>query len=200
MLQLRGWLKTLTALLLAAIFAVVVAALWPVSVASSLRAQLRELEEGPFPKQRLDKWATDYGGTVDCASGVCWAAVRVKNHAMWFLGLVPASEFDAEIRIKDGELVQKSFRLVSKPNGSDAAVITECIVNFEKLGANAAYHGAHLAEEPVGKPPGVVYSVYLGSTAADTGLAYDINLWCLARIGGCSGAEQAPRLWALRRW
>ncbi len=190
---------------LCALAAVILAALVlrPVVTATLIRDEMRRLRAGSFSVERLNEWATSHAGTVACAGSKCEASVSLSSRPLSVLGLTPLTYFDASIVTIDGKLIQTSLRLsdlryATHPRGAT----TQLLVDFSDSGTVDSNPGAsrvHVGQEPIGKPPAVVYVVASNSDAKAIALAYDINLWCLARVGGCAETQQAPKVWALRK-
>ena len=174
----------------------------PVMIANSIRNELRMLQAGPFSAERLGKWAATHGGCTTCDGGRCEASVSVSNRPLNLLRLAPLMYFDASIVTNDGKLAQNSLRIsdlryTTRHKGST----TQLLVKFNDDGTVERSQSAPLervAREPIGKPLAVVYVATSSSDPHARALAYDMNVWCLARIGGCTGAQQAPTVWALR--
>ena len=188
---------TMVALVLAALI------LRPVMVANSLRNEMLEFIEGPFSEQRLREWAARHAATLKCDGTTCEADATVYNWPLHVFGLAPETRFNAEIDTNHGNLAQTVLNLSNisysdKPKGA----ATMLLVHFTRDGdteSKVGAHGVHVGQEPIGKLPTVVYSVDLNAAPHNLALAYDINVWCLARIGGCTGPQQAPEVWTLRR-
>lgn len=174
--------------------------LYPVWVARSLREDLRQVRGGAFPLDELRAWAEGNGGTVTCTDGRCYATVTIGNRLLSILNLAPATEFVASITTDGGKLVQTGLVLSDLDYSSARkGATTQLLVDFSGAGAlGPRTDRPHLGQEPIGKPPAVSYVVTPSSSAREVALAYKIDLWCLARIGGCLPAEQAPAVWALR--
>jgi hypothetical protein len=174
----------------------------PVMIANSIRNEMREFHAGPFSAERLRKWAADHAGTIRCDGNRCWSDASVINRPLSALGLAPPAGFIASIETNDGKLSQTSIQIISDPRDGPGRASTQLLVHFTDKGAiesKLGAHGVHVGQEPIGRPPAVVYSVDLSAAPHDIALAYDINVWCLARVGGCTGDQQAPGVWALRK-
>ena len=175
----------------------------PVVIANSMRNEVREFREGPFPAERLRKWATDHSGRITCSGSKCEADATVYNRPLHAVGLAPEIMLAVVISTDHGALAQTSLYIydLSTPTEAGGAG-TMLFVHFAHNGtyeSKMGAHGVHVGQEPFGKRLTMVYSVDLNAESHATELAYGINVWCLARIGGCSGPQQAPEVWALRK-
>ena len=175
----------------------------PVLRARSIRDDIRAIQPGAFTRERLVEWAKDHGGTVSCREGRCSADVSIQNGMLYKLGLAPLTEFGASIITVGGKVSRTeiglndlAYRVGTNPQGAT----TSLVVDFagDQL-LPSKYAAAHLDQEPSGKPLGVTYTVSRSSDPQAVALAYDLNIWCLGRIGGCGAWQQAPRVWVLRR-
>jgi hypothetical protein len=173
----------------------------PVMIANSIRNELRTFQAGSFSSEQLANWAAKHGGSTTCDGGRCEASVSVSNRPLNLLRLAPLTYFDASIVTNNGQLAQTSLRIsdlryATRPSGST----TQLLVKF----AGTAEGGQsapleRVAQEPIGKAPAIVYVASSKSDPHARALAYDMNVWCLARVGGCTGSQQAPTVWALRK-
>lgn len=166
----------------------------PVWVADSVLSDLRHMRGRSFSVEQLRRWADRHGGTVECMTGRCEASVRVANRLLSAFRLSPPLEFYAFVDVTpNGQLTSATLTLTARPRGA----VTLVVINYSaSREPNSEARAAHVAKGPAEKP-GVVYVVSSKFGAADLALAYEINTWCLARIGGCAADRQAPRIWAL---
>ena len=174
--------------------------LYPAVVANSIRNELRTFQPGPFPTERLREWAAKYGGSVTCDGPSCGAAVTVSNRPLNLLRLAPLTYFDAQVVTNDGKLAETSLRISNLQYGTPpTGSTTQLFVKFDgaiEQGQDGPLE--HFAREPIGKAPAVSYVATSRSAPRARALAYGLNVWCLARIGSCMEAQQAPAVWALR--
>jgi len=171
--------------------------LWPVCVASSLRSELRRMHAGPLPIEQLRIWAGQHGERVTCSAGRCEASVVVNNRFLWRLHLAPGTNFIATVVEEDGQLVETHLWLTDISYiGRRPGSRTLLIVDY----GGSRTHGTGLSVPHVRSGlRTVTYGIPSTAAPGDLALAFEVNVWCLARIGGCEGEQQAPRVWALRK-
>jgi hypothetical protein len=192
-------------LIFCAVAALLIAALVlrPALRARALMNEIRILHAGPFSAEQLRTWAAEHDGEVQCDGNRCDAYVRVSNGLLAALHLAPLTYFYAEVATEDGNLLQTGFSLTNVNYGATTwkGSSTGLIVVFDDKRVPESHSPAphtHLGQEPIGKPPGVIFITSLNAAPRWIALAYDIHVWCLTRIGGCDRAQQAPGVWALR--
>lgn len=175
----------------------------PVISAKSVVGDIVGIDKGGFNAMQLRQWADRHRGSVVCDGQRCQGTVEESNDVLHFLHLAPSTRFSAVMTTVDDHLVQSAFYLSDVNYSPDAAsgAATHVVLAYSSsevtrvLGSPVS--GAFVAQGPVGKLPGRLYVVTPESSKASISLAYKINVWCLARIGGCSGPQQAPDIWSL---
>jgi hypothetical protein len=175
--------------------------LYPVFVANSVRSELRRIHAGTVSVERLRRWAERHGGTVACANGRCEANVNVNNSLLSALHLAPLTYLDASVVTTDGQLTQTSLQLSDLDYSAPRrGASTQLLVDYTaSVIPESRPIAPHVGQEPQGKPPSIVYLATPRSGQRAIDLAYNINVWCLAQIGGCRPVQQAPDVWALRK-
>ena len=171
----------------------------PVLSANSMLDEIGTIDRSHFDETHLREWARRHHGTVACSEQRCEAEVQLSNRLLCVLHLAPLTRFNVDLVVVDNRLAQtlvglSDVQYVGKPTGAatDAVVVWEPSKSFDF--PNGEWYVGH---GPIGKPPSVLYVVSPQSGSRAIALADGINIWCLARIGGCSPSEEAPDIWAL---
>jgi len=178
-----------------------VLALRPVVMAISARNDLAKVTRDHLSEEQMRKWASGHHGGVTCDGGRCTGSVYISNRLLHALGLAPLTRFDAEIITDRGQAVQASLSLSDVQYlGAASGATTVGIIAYEAKEGSYPIHAPFVLKGlhgPTGKPPLRIYMVTPHSAPQAIARAFEINVWCLARIGGCSPSQQAPPIWAL---
>jgi hypothetical protein len=174
--------------------------LYPVMVANSVLSDVREVGKQPRSEAWLRQWAERHRGNIRCDHSGCVAEVTVSNWLLSRLRLARPALFAATVALNDGALTHVRLTLTDlNYQARYKGATTSTVVDYaEARNATAEPTPPKLVQEPKGKPPTVAYFVSRGAEPRSLALAYKINVWCLARIGGCLDSQQAPEIWALR--
>lgn len=176
------------------------AVLYPFMVARSTLRDVPITTDRSTSEAWLRQWAREHSATTKCDGSDCAAEVKVSNWLLARLNLAPPTLFTATISISSGKLVLVRLSLTDLDYQARRGASTATIIDYsETLDPEAKPATPRLVQEPVGKPPAVVYFVTPEVEPNARELARGINVWCLARIGGCLNSQQAPELWALRK-
>jgi len=192
----RVWISVLGLTLITG-FAIV---LYPFIVARSTLRDLPTTTDQATSEEWLRQWARDHSATMECDGSNCVAEVIISNWLLTRIHLAPPTRFAASVSIDSGKLVKARLSLSDVDYQARRGAST--VMNIDYTGTHhpgATPATPTLWQEPVGKPPAVVYFVTPEVEPNARDLARSINVWCLARIGGCSRSQQAPELWALRK-
>jgi hypothetical protein len=163
--------------------------------------EIRILRAGPFSAEQLRKWAAEHDGTVQCDENRYNADTKVSNGLLAALHLAPLTYFYAGVTTEDGNLLNAGFCLTTMNYATWKGSATSLLVVFDENKMpdwNAPAPHTYFSQAPTGRLPGVTYMASSNADPRWIALAYDIDVWCLTRIGGCDKAQQAPRVWALR--
>jgi hypothetical protein len=171
----------------------------PVLSANSVLDDIRKIDRSHFDANQLREWARRGHGTAVCSEQRCEAEVQILNRLLYALRLAPLTRFNVDFVVIDNRLVQTSLvfsdvQYLGKATGATtrAVIVWEPSKSFDFPGGEwFVGHG------PIGKAPSVFYVVSPQSGSRALTIAQAINVWCLARIGGCSPSEQAPDIWSL---
>jgi hypothetical protein len=71
------------------------------------------------------------------------------------------------------------------------------IIEYEHSRYSEPIDDLLLRKNPRDKLPSRLYAVTPQSSPQAIARAFKVNVWCLARVGGCSPSQQAPDIWAL---
>lgn len=174
--------------------------LYPVVAAHSVLYAVRDVGRQPTSEAWLRQWAAKHGGRIRCDHSDCAAEVEVSNWLLSRLRLARPTLFAATVALNDGKLTHVRLTLTdlnyqARYKGSTTSTVVDYT---EERHPGPGVAPPRLVQEPVGKPPTVAYVVNSRSERRAVALAYDIDVWCLARIGGCLASQQAPGIWSLR--
>jgi hypothetical protein len=174
--------------------------LYPVMIANSVLGDVREVGKRSTSEAWLRQWTERHRGNIRCDHSGCVAEVSVSNWLLSRLRLARPTLFVATVTLNDGTLTHVRLTLTdlnyqARYKGSTTSTIVDYTqVSHPRLGPTTP----NLVQEPAGKPPTVAYFVTSEAQPEALALAYEINVWCLARIGGCLASQQAPKIWSLR--
>jgi hypothetical protein len=174
--------------------------LYPVMVASSVLSDVRRMAGQSMSEAWLRQWAEEHRGSIRCDDSDCAAEVSVSNWLLSRLRLARPTLFATTVVLKGGKLTHVRLTLTDlNYQARHKGATTSTVVDYtEARHPGSGPTTPKLIQEPVGKPPTVTYFVTPGAERHALALAYEINVWCLARIGGCLDSQQAPEIWALR--
>jgi hypothetical protein len=136
---------------------------------------------------------------VLCGEHGC--TVEVENRFLHAIHLGPVTRFVAGASLSDGRVVDTTLFLIAmrgRPSGPIGAQTTLVVAYEPPTYFKETLMEPYVGYGPANNPPNVtcVTTPDLGATAL--GRAMHINVWCLARPGGClRGKQQAPEVWAL---
>jgi hypothetical protein len=170
----------------------------PVLSAISVRDDVAKIRRGHFDEKQLRQWAARHGGDVWCENGECHGDVDISNRLLHALHLAPLTRFGADVVIVSNQPVQSSLILHDMGSLHRAAGGTTFVeMVYEPDKTRFPVCDWEVRRGPTSKPPSRRYIVAPQSSPQAINRAFDINVWCLARIEGCSGPQQAPDIWAL---
>jgi len=181
------------------IAALVTLTLRPVFIAISVRNDIAKIRKGHFNEQQLRQWAARHHGDVIFYQGRYNGRVCLTNRLLHALHLAPLTIFDAEVEVADNRPVQSILSISDAqylpPAASGAG--TMVVIEYEPSRYSEPFDDLLVREVPKGKLRFRHYSVTPQSSPPAIARAFKINVWCLARVGGCSPSQQAPDIWAL---
>jgi hypothetical protein len=170
----------------------------PVTVARSLKSDLTRMGGTRISILELEKWAQHQHGDVNCDHEGC--TVEISNDFLQALRLAPPVRFVAGVTLVEGRVAATSLSLVSvrydrnRPEGAS----TLLTIAYEP----SRYFRGRLVEPyvrhgPTGKVPQLTYIASPQCDLRAIAAARNIDVWCLARLGGCmTGTQQAPDAWS----
>lgn len=171
----------------------------PVFLAISVRNDIAKISKGHFDEGQLRQLAARHHGVVTCHEGQCEGSVYIPNSLFHSLLLAPLTRFNAEVDIVDNRPVRSTLSISDvkylPPKASGAT--TMVVVEYESSRYSEPVGDLLVRDGPRGKPPFRLYAVRPESSTLAIARAFKVNVWCLARIGGCSPSQQAPDIWAL---
>jgi hypothetical protein len=158
------------------------------------------MSQGRVGSEELRQWAGRHRGAVTCQDGRCAAEVDLSNSILHRLGLAPLTMFEATVVTVDGQLVETYLSLsdVHSSHGRPAGGSTLLVMEYQPSKVSRHMVGqVYLGHGPIGKPPSILYMATPQAGPRAIAIAHEINVWCLARIGGCSPQQQAPDVWSM---
>jgi len=176
----------------------IVLALRPALSALAVKRDIARIRDGKFDEKALRQWTSKHGGRVTCANGRCEGSIYIANMLLNVLHLAPLTRFDAEVDLANNQPVQIVLSLsdVQYLRGVSGAT-TSVVINYQATNGWPGAEDSVVLGGPHGKRPSRSYIVRQGSSQSAVALAFCINPWCLAQLGGCTPNQQAPGIWAL---
>ena len=170
----------------------------PVIIALSVRNDIAKIRKGHFNEEQLRQWAVRHHGDMTLYQGEYYGRVYVTNRLLHLLHLAPLTIFDAEVEIVGNRPVQSSLSISNgqygpKPSGG----VTLIVIEYEPPEHSFPVHDSLVLRVRKGELLSVTYAVTAESSQQAMARVFEINVWCLARIGGCSPSQLAPSIWAL---
>lgn len=182
------------------VLALIALVIRPVVSAIAVRNSIVGMSQGRFDTAELRRWAKRHRATVTCQDDRCDADVALSNGILHRLGLAPLTLLVAHVAIVRGQLAETSFMLsdVRYSHGRHAGACTLLAMEYEPSEtARSSVGRAFVGHGPTGKPPFVSYTVTPQSGPRAIAIARAINVWCLARLGGCAAQQHAPEVWSM---
>jgi hypothetical protein len=178
--------------------AIGLAVIRPALLARSVTKSIIALEPQQLTKAQVRKWAEQHSGKIYEADQKYSAIVEIDNTILNALHLAPRTRFEAGIQMAGEKPVQASIALHDETRWGASTTIVwaydpKAMFDFE-LGEY------RLFRNPIGKAPAATLVVNDGLAGDVRNIAgRGLNLKCLARVGGCTGPQQAPEIWSIRR-
>ncbi len=158
------------------------------------------MSQNPFNTENLQQWAARRNGTVTCREQRCEGRVEFSNDLLHALHLAPLTRFEAEIVVVDNRAMQSAQSLsdVQYSGAQPSGASTQVVIEYEPSKSfDFPIGDAFVGRGPRGKLPSILYAVTPQSSPRAKAIAFELNSWCLVRIGGCSQSQQAPSIWSL---
>jgi hypothetical protein len=170
----------------------------PVFLAISVRNDIAKISKGHFDEGQLRQWAARHHGVVTCHEGQCEGSVYIPNSLLHSLHLAPLTRFNAEVDIVDNRPVRSTLSISDVQYlGRASGATTMVVVEYESSRYSEPVGDLLVRDVPKGKLQFRLYAVTPQSSRQAIARAFKINVWCLARIGGCPQSQQAPDIWVL---
>jgi hypothetical protein len=126
-----------------------------------------------------------------CDEDRCELIFKFENYPLWRLRLAPFTHFGGTVTLHKNVIDYAAFAYrVSCSRELSSGV------NISQFRASQAESPFEMSVHPLaGKPPFMTVRMTASASTEQRVRAFDLNLSCLSRIGGCSGAsELAPSL------
>jgi hypothetical protein len=142
----------------------------------------------------------DYPANFGCNKSRCRFSIAISNTPLFQLHLAPRTELFADLQVEGNRVTRIAVGLMSlnKEKGEDFELAVDVSDEF----CYPCYDGQQPYSTRFGwdyrsqRPFGLMVRLTPASTPAQRHSAYDLNLACLTRFGGCKDARAlSPELW-----
>lgn len=142
----------------------------------------------------------DYPANFGCNKSGCRFNIKISNTPLFQLHLAPRTELNAGLQVERGRVTRVTVGLTSLKKEKAAEfelavdVIDEfCYPCYDGQQPYSAHFGWDYRSQ---RPVGLTVRLTPASTPAQRHSAYDLNLACLTKFGGCKDARALlPELW-----
>lgn len=130
-----------------------------------------------------------------CTPEHCLILFVFKNTWLRWLHLAPAASFGGTLVFENDVLVA---RITLLGQGDCTARVTESTSFAEPANPANPDFSIRLERDKTGHPETAIVELTPKATAAQRQQAYDVNLGCLSKIGGCMADQMLPSVWSGR--
>ncbi len=130
---------------------------------------------------------------IPCNADSCRFDIAVSNFPMDFLHLAPKTSFDVSIHVQSGRVTAVSSDLLSRILGGSppepAPLGANVVENIEQTDPSAPAFLWNINTDIVAGASTINVAINPSATAEQRRAAYDFNLSCLTKLGGCKDAR-----------
>jgi hypothetical protein len=141
----------------------------------------------------LDPYRHHLSYSDRCTPEHCLILFVFKNTWLRLLHLAPAASFGGTLVFENDVLVA---RITLLGQGDCAGRVTESTSFAEPANPANPDFSIKLERDKTGRPQNAIVQLTPKATAPQRQEAYDVNLGCLSKIGGCAADEMLPSVWA----
>jgi hypothetical protein len=130
-----------------------------------------------------------------CTPEHCLILFVFKNTWLRLLHLAPAASYGGTLVFENDVLVA---RITLLGQGECSGRVTESTSFAEPANPANPDFSITLERDKTGRPQNAVVELTPKATSSQRQQAYDVNLGCLSKIGGCGANEMLPAVWSGR--
>lgn len=142
----------------------------------------------------------DYPTNFGCNKSRCRFSIAIPNTPLFQLHLAPRTELWTSLKVENDRVTSVTVGLMSqkKEKGEDFDLAVDVTSEFcyPCYGGQQPYSTQFGWDHRSNRPFGLLVRLTPASTPAQRHSAYDLNLACLTKFGGCKDARSfLPELW-----